>query len=144
MTVEHEERVQIVREGGLERKERIIESRPSTQNVIVSRFSRFVWLVTTVMLVLIAFRFALMLLAANPGNIFASTVYAITGVLVGPFVGLVASPVFQGGAVLDVPSLFALAVYPLIAWALVQLFRIIFTDTRGVRRVKTVQRENIP
>lgn len=142
MSIEHEERVQIVDDGPIQRRERVVEHRPSTQNVIVSRFSRFVWLVVAVILVFVAFRFLLLLLAANPANIFASTVYAVTDVLVGPFMNLVASPSFQGGAVLDVASLFAMIVYPLLAWVLVQLFRILFTDTRGVRKVKTVQRES--
>ena len=143
MATEHKEEVRVIRDEGFERRQRIVEHTPSTRREIVSRISQFVWLIVAVIVVLLAFRFALMLLAANPSNAFASIIYGITNVLVAPFTTLLQTPVFQGGSVVDVASIVAMVVYILVAWVFLQLFRILFDDTSGFRRVKTVRRENL-
>lgn len=142
MATEHKEEVRVIRDEGFERRQRVVEHTPSTRRTIVSRVSQFVWLIVAVIVVLLAFRFALMLLAANPANTFASIIYNVTNVLVAPFATLLNAPAFEGGSVVDVASIVAMVVYILVAWVLLQLFRILFDDTSGFRRVKTVKREN--
>jgi uncharacterized protein YggT (Ycf19 family) len=142
MATEHKEEVRVIRDEGFERRQRVVEHTPSTRREVVSRISQFVWLIVAVIVVLLAFRFALMLLAANPSNAFASLIYSVTNVLVAPFNTLLQTPVFEGGSVVDVASIVAMVVYILAAWVLLQLFRILFDDTSGFRRVKTVRREN--
>jgi uncharacterized protein YggT (Ycf19 family) len=141
MATEHREEERIVRDEGFERRQRVVEHTPSTRRVVVSRISQFVWLIVAVIVALLAFRFALMLLAANPANVFASFIYNVTNVLVAPFATLLNTPVFEGGSVVDVASIVAMVVYMLVAWVFLQLFRILFDDTSGFRRVKTVRRE---
>ena len=142
MATEHKEEVRVVRDEGFERRQRVVEHTPSTRRLVVSRISQFVWLIVAVIVVLLAFRFALMLLAANPSNGFASVIYNVTNVLVAPFATLLQTPVFEGGSVVDVASIVAMVVYILVAWVFLQLFRILFDDTGGFRRVKTVRRDN--
>jgi uncharacterized protein YggT (Ycf19 family) len=141
MATEHREQVRIVRDEDIERKERVVERRPSMQRVILSRVSKLIWLIVGIITILITFRFILFLLAANPANSFASFIYAVTNPLVAPFMSLVAAPEFGAGSVIDVASLFAIVVYSVIAWAVVRFLYILFADTSGTRRVKTLRRE---
>ncbi|MDX1992420.1 MAG: hypothetical protein SF029_08525 [bacterium] len=140
MASERQERVRVERGDGFERRQRVVEVTPSARTVFVSRVSRFLWLLATVVTVLIGIRFVLKLIAANPTNTFADLIYSITDVLVAPFVGLINTPAAANGAVFDVPALFAIVIYLLATWALVQLFRILFASTNSTRRVTTVER----
>ena len=140
MSVERRENVQVVGDGNYERQQRVVEYAPSTQSVFVSRLSMFLWLVTGVVTALIAFRFVLKLIAANPASGFANLIYSITDFLIAPFTAIINSPVYEGGSIIDVPSIFAIIVYSLIAFVVIRLFRILFSDTGGQRSVKTVER----
>ncbi len=143
MATEHNEEVRVVQDEGFERRQRVVEHVPSTRRTIVSRVSQFVWLMVAVIALLLAFRFVMMLLAANPANTFASIIYNITNVLVAPFATLLNTPVFEGGSVVDIASIVAMVVYILAAWVFLTLFRILFDDTGGFRRTKTVRRERL-
>jgi hypothetical protein len=141
MASEHKEEVRIIRDEGYERQQRVVEHVPSTRRVVVSRVSQFVWLLLAIVIILLAFRFVLMLLAANPGNAFASVIYGLSNVLVAPFATLLNTPVFEGGSVVDVAAIAAMVVYLFLGWVIVQLLHILFADAGGVRRVKTVRRD---
>jgi Fe2+ transport system protein B len=143
MATEHKEEVRVIRDEGFERRQRVVEHTPSTRRELVSRISQLVWLIVAAIVILLAFRFVLMLLAANPANAFASIIYNVTNVLVAPFMTLLPTPAFEGGSIVDVASLVAMVVYPLVAWLFLTLFRILFDDTSGFRRVKTVRRERL-
>jgi uncharacterized protein YggT (Ycf19 family) len=118
----------------------VVETAPTTQRVVLSRVTQLILLLVAVVIGLLAFRLVLALIGANPASGFVNFIYAITNPLVWPFVGIVGTPNFGGGSVLDIASLFAMVVYPLAAWVLVTLLRIIFKDSSGIRRVKTVER----
>ena len=143
MASERREEVRVVRDDNFERKERIVERQPSARRVAVARLSQFIWLVVTVVLILLAFRFVLFLLAVNPANGFASAIFVITDSLVAPFMTLMNPPTLDGSSFIDVASLFAMVVYSLVGWGVTQLIRILLADAGGVRRVKTVQRERV-
>src|SRR5688500_20342736 len=66
---------------------------------------------------LIAIRFILRALGANPETPFASFIYGVTAPFLAPFAGLFGTPVFNG-SVLEWHSLVAIVVYMLLAWAL--------------------------
>ena len=140
MASERREEVRVVRDEGMERRQQVVEYKPSTQHVLVARISQLIWFVVAVVAILLTLRFVLYLIAANPASGFAAFIYNITNVLVAPFAGLVALPTMGNGSIVDVISLIALVVYTLLGWGIVQLFRIIFSDTGGMRRVKTVKR----
>jgi hypothetical protein len=80
---------------------------------------------------LLLIRFLLRALAANADAGFAQAVYAITGVLVGPFNGLFATPQIATGAALEVSTLIALIVYAGVGWVLARAAWLIFGESRS-------------
>lgn len=82
---------------------------------------------------LIAIRFVLRALGAEPANAFAALIYGITAPFIAPFVGLFGTPQFRGGT-LEAHSLVAIVVYALVAWVLVKVAWLLLGETRrGVR-----------
>jgi len=92
----------------------------STQVSGVVTAQRIVWFIVGIINVLIAIRFALLLLGANQSAGFVDFIYGITSVLVAPFAGIFGQPSY-GEFVFDWSSLLAIAVYSLIAWGIVKL-----------------------
>jgi len=78
---------------------------------------------------LIAIRFVLKLLAANPEAGFAQLIYGVTAPLVAPFVGLLGNPASGAGNQFEVTSLAAMAVYALVAWLLTRIVRLVLNRT---------------
>jgi len=73
---------------------------------------------------LLAFRFTLKLLGANPSSGFVDLIYSVTNVLVAPFTGIFSTPTAEGdivSSVFETSTLVAIVVYALIAWGLVKL-----------------------
>ena len=82
---------------------------------------------------LIAIRFVLRLLGANPDAGFAAFVYGVTAPFLAPFVGLFGTPQYNG-SVLELHSIVAIVVYALLAWVLAKLAWLLLGETRsGVR-----------
>jgi uncharacterized membrane protein len=79
---------------------------------------------------LLAIRFLLRALGANPSAGFAQFVYAVTAPLLGPFMGLFANPRF-GDAVIELDSIIAMLAYALLAWLVGKLVWLIFGETRS-------------
>ena len=94
------------------------------------RVTQLVYLIFGLIEGLIAIRFVLKALGANPSAGFAEFIYGITNVLVAPFVGLFGNPQTQG-SVLEVTSIVALIVYALVAWLLGRLAWILVGETRS-------------
>lgn len=141
MATERKENIYVEDGAGYEYKQRVVESAPSTNRLLISRIAKLLWLFATIIVVLVGFRFGLMLIGANPASGFAALVYGVTDLLVAPFMGITNTPAIEGAGIIDVPSLFAMAVYPLLTWGLIRLIRILFAEPRGVRRVSTMRRE---
>jgi uncharacterized protein YggT (Ycf19 family) len=81
----------------------------------------------------LAIRFVLTLLGANPAAGFAKFIHSISGPFLAPFAGLFGTTRI-GGGVFDVSPLVAIAVYALIAWVLVKVVDLLMGDSRrGVR-----------
>ena len=78
---------------------------------------------------LLAIRFVLPLLGANPAAGFAQFIYSIAGWFLAPFVGLFGTARFDG-SVFEVNPLVAMLVYALIAWVLVTAVGLVMGDTR--------------
>jgi uncharacterized protein YggT (Ycf19 family) len=97
------------------------------------RIGQLVYLIFGVVIALIAIRFVLLVLGANPNAGFTDVVYDVTGPLVAPFEGIFGAPNVETG-VFDPASLVAIVVYSLIAWVVVKLIDISLGETRtGVR-----------
>ncbi len=96
----------------------------------VYKAQQVLYLILVVIEGLIIIRFALRLFAANPGAGFAAFIYGLTAPLVAPFVGLFPTPAATNGSVLELYSLVALVVYPLVFWVIVRLIWLAFGETR--------------
>lgn len=85
--------------------------------------ARIIWFVAGVILALLALRFVLALLGANPDNAFADFVYDASHPLVAPFFSLFSYDLdLQGtGSRFELYTLVAMAVYALVAWGLARL-----------------------
>ncbi len=81
--------------------------------------------------VVVAFRFVLRALGASPEAGFAQAIYGVTALLVVPFQGLFGASPAGNGSVLEVPSLVALVVYPLVAWGLAKALWLVYGETRS-------------
>jgi len=83
--------------------------------------TRVIWYVAGVLLVLLAFRFTLALLGANPANAFANFIYTISHPFVAPFFSLFGYRLTYGVSRFEIYTLVAAAVYAVIAWGLARL-----------------------
>jgi hypothetical protein len=89
--------------------------------------SNAIWYLVGFVEVLLAFRFVLKLLGANPVSGFVDFIYGVTGILTGPFDNIFGVTTPEAG---DVPSVFepsilvAAAVYLLIGWGIVKLLNL--------------------
>jgi hypothetical protein len=100
------------------------------QRIFTFKATQLVWLAFGILEVLILLRIALKALGANAGSPIAAFTYGFTELFLSPFKGLTAAP-SAGGMVLEIPSLIAVAVYALIAYALAKIIWLIFYRPRG-------------
>ena len=98
-----------------------------------TRVVQGVYLVFGVIEGLLLIRFFLRALAANADAGFAQAIFAVTGVLVGPFIGLFGTPQIATGAALELSTLVALIVYAAIGWLLARATWLIFGESRSSR-----------
>jgi len=117
------------------RTERIVETTPTTTEPVnaapavttVQRQTvaeRIIWYIAGVILVLLAFRFVLTLLGANPANGFANFIYNVSHPFVAPFFSLFGYNFHYGISHFEIYTLVAMAVYAIIAWGLARLVTI--------------------
>lgn len=85
------------------------------------RGTQIVWYIVGLLEALLAFRFALKLLAANPSAGFSSFIYTVTYLFAAPFLNVFNVTKVEG-SVLEWTTLLAMFVYWLIAWGIVRLF----------------------
>lgn len=138
MALHQEEHVEVNRSGNLVQKKRVIATGPSNMTVFMSRSTRLLWFFISVISLLIIFRFILLAIGANPGSGFVDFIYSVTAVLVAPFQFITPNADYSGG-VIEVASIFALFVYPIIGWGIIQLLWIIFSSNGRTRQETTVQ-----
>lgn len=138
MALHQEEHVEVHKSGNVVQKTRVVASGPSNMTVFISRSTRLLWFFVSVISLMIAFRFILLAIGANPGSGFVDFIYSVTAVLVAPFQFVTPNVDYTGG-VIEVASLFALFVYPLIGWGIIQLMWIIFSGNGRTRQETTVQ-----
>lgn len=96
---------------------------------------RIVLYVLDVIEVLLAFRFFLRLLAANPGSEFVQFIYRVTEPLVFPFRGIF-GPIAAGGSVLEWAVVLAMVVYAIVAYGIVRLIWIASAHQEPVEEVR--------
>jgi len=106
-----------------------VERRVSRGASPLATWTNVIYIVLAVADGLIAIRFVLKLLAANPQAGFAQLINGLTAPLVAPFVGLLGNPATSTGNQFEVTSLAAMAVYALVAWLLTRIVRLVLNRT---------------
>lgn len=87
-------------------------------NGFTSVAARTIWLIAGLLLLLLAFRFVLALLGANPANTFANFIYTASHPFVSPFFTLFGYNLQYGVSRFELFTLIAMAVYAAVAWVL--------------------------
>ncbi len=85
------------------------------------RGTQIVWYILGILEVLLAFRFVLKLLAANPNAGFSSFIYKVTYIFTAPFLSVFKISRVEG-SVFEWTTLLAILVYWLIAWGIIKMF----------------------
>lgn len=85
------------------------------------RGTQIVWYILGVIEALLAFRFVLRLLAANPGATFTNIIYSLSYPFAAPFIAVFRSSHVSAGT-FEWTTLLAMVVYWLIAMAIIRLF----------------------
>lgn len=134
MAQQKREHIEVIRGDGIERRQRVVEVAPSNRRVFVARFTQFLWLVVSVIVILLGIRFAFVLISANATG-FVNFIYQVTDPLVAPFRNIVNTPGFDMGAII------AIFVYMIVGWLIITLFRLFFADTNSLRQVTQVDVE---
>lgn len=93
---------------------------PNGQNLA----TRIIWYITGVLLVLLAFRFVLALLGADPNNGFANFIYSASHPFVAPFFSLFGYNLHYGVSRFETFTLVTMAVYAILAFGLDRLVTI--------------------
>ena len=96
-----------------------------------AKLRQAIYLVFGVLEGLLLIRFLLRALDANADAGVAQAIYAITGLLVGPFSGLFGTPQLATGAALEISTLFALIVYAGVGWILARTAWLLSGDARS-------------
>ncbi len=135
MAQEKRERIEVIQGNGIERRQRVVETAPTGRRVFVARFSQFLWLLVSVIVILLAIRFAFVMIAANAATGFVNFIYQVTDPLVMPFKNIVNTPGIDMGAIIGI------FVYMIVGWLIITLFRLVFADTNRLRQTTQVDVE---
>lgn len=82
---------------------------------------RVIWLIAGIIMGLVALRFLLRLLGANPNNGFADFIYTISYPFAAPFFGLFNNTANLANGRFEYESLIAILVYAFVAWLLAKI-----------------------
>lgn len=138
--IDQREKVVVHQTGGHVHEERVVQNVNLEYREAIYRVTQFIWLLFGALEALIGVRVILMLIGANPSNPFAALVYQLSELFLWPFRNLIANPAF-GNSVLEITSLIAMIVYPLIGWAIVRLIWVLFYRS-PTSHVTTYHRES--
>jgi len=122
------EKVVVHQTGGHVHEERVVQNVNLEYREAIYKVTQFIWLLFGGLEALIGIRVILMLIGANPATPFTTLVYQLSELFLWPFRNIVANPAFQNN-VLEITSLIAMIVYPLIGWAIVRLIWVLFYRT---------------
>jgi hypothetical protein len=113
------------------------------RRIFTFKATQVVWLLLTIFEALLALRFVLKLIGANPASPFAAVLYGFTDLFLFPFAGLIGTPA-AGGMVMEISTLIAMLVYGLIAWAVERTIFVIFYRPRGpVAQITTTDQHTL-
>ena len=119
--ISQRENVVVQQSGGHVHEERVVQNVNLEYREAIHKVTQFVWLLFGGL----EARVILMLIGANPATPFTAFVYQLSELFLWPFRNIVVNPAF-GSSVLEITTLIAMIVYPLIGWAIVRLIWVLF------------------
>jgi uncharacterized membrane protein len=140
--VDRREETVVTQQPGYAATEQVTRDVAAERRLGVFQVTRIIWTILALLEILLALRFGLKLIGANPASGFAVFIYGLTGVFTIPFAGLVTTWA-SGKTVLEVTTLIAMAIYALLFWGVVRVIPI-FTDRPRARTVTRTTREQTP
>jgi len=123
--IDRRKKVVVQQTDGHVYEEHVVQNVNLEYREAIYKVTQFIWLLFGALEALIGIRVVLMLIGANPGNLFTMLVYQLSDLFLWPFRNIVANPAFQNH-VLEITSIIAMIVYPLIGWAIVRLIWVLF------------------
>ncbi len=112
---------------------------PTSPAQRLRRTTRTIRFIFAVIEIVLALRFFLKLVGANPASPFGVFLYGITDPLAAPFESLLANPTIGSGEV-EFTTLLALVVYPVFGWILTRGIQLMFyREQGGLRTVRQKQ-----
>jgi len=139
MTIDRRKRVIVEQSGDHVHEEHVVRNVNLENREAVYKVVQFIWLLFGGLEALIGIRVVLLLIGANPGNWFTAFVYQLSNLFLWPFQNIVGNPAIQN-YVLEITSIIAMIVYPLIGWAITRLIWVLFYHT-PTSQVTTYDRE---
>jgi hypothetical protein len=100
------------------------------RRIFTFKATQVIWLLLGILEALLALRFGLKLIGANPASPFAVALYGFTNLFLFPFAGLTGTPT-AGSMVLEFTTVIAMGVYALIGWAVERIIWVILYRPRG-------------
>jgi hypothetical protein len=123
--IDRHKQVVVHQSGDHVHEEHVVHNANLEYREALYKVSQLIWLIFGGIEALIGIRVLLMLLGANPANPFTAFVYQLSALFLWPFQNIVANPSF-GNMVLEITSIIAMIIYPLIGWAIVKLIWVLF------------------
>ena len=142
VAVDRREETVVTRQPGYTATEQVVRDVAAERRLAWYQINRIMWSILAFLEILLAFRFVLRMIAANPDSGFAMLLYGITGLFVAPFNGLIGTPT-SGGSSLEVTTLIAMAVYALIFWGIAYVIKMV-ADRPRARSFMRTTREQTP
>lgn len=99
-----------------------------TVRYAIGKLNDFIQWFVTVLEVLLALRFLLKLIGADPNNLFAGFLYALTTIVLVPFDSIVHTPSLRANQAFEWSTLIAMAIYWLLFWAVRRFLRILISS----------------
>ena len=94
----------------------------------IGKLNDFLQWLAIVLEIMLLLRFILKLIGANSANPFAGFLYALTGIVLSPFMGIVGSPSIHPDQAFEWPTLIGMLVYWLIFYAVRRFLRILISS----------------
>ena len=142
LAVDRREETVVTQQTGYAATEKVTRDVAAERQMALYQLTRIIWTILGILETLLALRFVLKLIGANPNSGFAVFMYGLTGLFTAPFTGLV-STWTSGETILEVTTLVAMAIYALLFWGVVRLIPIL-TDRARARTVTRTTREETP
>ena len=109
----------------VENRVRVMPTPAERQLASLYRAKQILWFIISLIVAIIALRFVLLALGANPNAGFASFIYGLSRIFVGPFFGLFGPDRTPEGNYFEYSSLIAIAVYLLLGWLISRILELV-------------------